>query len=75
MITDTDGHQYFYYHSAFGSILLGHNLEPVNRRVAGMIQKIALLSTETTDLEIELSRRTSQHAPSAEMVLFCNRGY
>lgn len=74
IITDADGNEYIDYHAAFGPIILGHNFEAVNRRVAEVMQAIDLLGTGTTELEIELARKICQHVPSAQKVLFCNSG-
>jgi glutamate-1-semialdehyde 2,1-aminomutase len=74
IMTDADGNEYIDYHAAFGPIILGHNFETVNRRVAQVMQTIDLLGTGTTELEIELARKICQHVPSAEKVLLCNTG-
>ena len=74
MITDADGNEYIDYHAAFGPILLGHNFEAVNRRVAEVMQDIDLLGVGTTEVEIELAKKICHHFPSAEQVLFCNSG-
>lgn len=74
IITDADGNDYIDYHAAFGPTVLGHNSEAVNRRVREAMEKIDLVGTGTTELEIELGQKICEHMPSAERVLFCNSG-
>ncbi len=74
IITDADGKDYIDYHAAFGPIILGHNFEAVNRRVIEAMEKIDLVGTGTTTIEIELAEKICQHIPSAGKVLFCNSG-
>ncbi|HSB16396.1 MAG TPA: aspartate aminotransferase family protein [Bryobacteraceae bacterium] len=73
-MTDVDGNQFIDYQAAFGPIVLGHNHEMVNRRVQETMQNIDLLGVGTTESEIALARKISQHVPSAERVLFTNSG-
>lgn len=74
IITDVEGHEYIDYHAAFGPVILGHNVEAVNRRVRETMQRLDLIGVGTTDLEIALARKICAHIPSAEKVLFCNSG-
>lgn len=73
-IYDADGNRYIDYHAAFGPIVLGHCHPVVNRTVAEAMQRIDLVGSGATDLEIELARKITGHVPSADMVLFCNSG-
>ncbi len=73
-ITDVAGKDYIDYHAAFGPIVLGHNFDRVNARVAEAMRTIDLLGLGTTELEIELAAKICQHVPSAERVLFSNSG-
>ena len=70
MITDADGNKYIDYHAAFGPILLGHNFEAVNRRVAKVMQDIDLLGVGTTEVEIELAKRSAAISPQPSK--FCS---
>lgn len=74
IITDADGNDYIDYQAAFGPIVLGHNFASVNKRVQEAMERIDLVGTGTTDLEIELAQKICQHIPSAEKVIFCNSG-
>lgn len=74
IIADADGNDYIDYQAAFGPIVLGHNFASVNKRVQDAMERIDLVGTGTTDLEIELAQKICQHIPSAEKVLFCNSG-
>ena len=38
VLQDADGNRYIDYHAAFGPIILGHNFEAVNCRVAEAMQ-------------------------------------
>ena len=74
VLQDVDGNRYIDYLGAFGPIILGHNFEAVNCRVAEAMQQIDLLGTGLTELEIELAHKICQHIPAAEKVLLCNSG-
>jgi glutamate-1-semialdehyde 2,1-aminomutase len=73
-IWDADGTRYLDYHAAFGPFILGHAHPEVNRRVIDTIQQTDLFGVGTTDLEVALCAKLSQHVPAAEGVLLCNSG-
>jgi glutamate-1-semialdehyde 2,1-aminomutase len=73
-ILDAEGNEYLDYHAAFGAVLLGHNYEPVNRRISKTMRDIDLLGMGTIELEIALARKLCQTIPSAERILLCNSG-
>jgi glutamate-1-semialdehyde 2,1-aminomutase len=74
LLKDVDGNEYIDYLSAFGPIILGHNFEAVNRRVIETLQKLDLLGTAVTEIEIKLAKKICESVPSAERVLLCNSG-
>ncbi len=74
VITDVDGNNFIDYHAAFGPILLGHNYDAVNERVAGALGEIDLVGIGSTEAETRLAKKICEHIPCAEKVLFCNSG-
>jgi glutamate-1-semialdehyde 2,1-aminomutase len=73
-IWDAEGREYLDCHAAFGPIVLGHSYPFVNRHVAEAIERVDLFGMGTTDLEIRLAQKITEHVPCAEKVLFCNSG-
>ncbi|ACZ42871.1 aminotransferase class-III [Thermobaculum terrenum ATCC BAA-798] len=71
---DADGNRYLDYHAAFGPIILGHNHPAVNAAVREAMERVDLVGTAVTDLEVLLAEKISEHVPSAEMVALCNSG-
>ncbi len=74
VVTDVDGNEFIDYHAAFGPILLGHNYDAVNERVARALGEIDLMGVGSTEIETRLAKKICQHVPCAEKVLFCNSG-
>src|SRR5688572_7152725 len=72
--TTSEGRRYADYHAAFGPLVLGHRHPAVESAVFSALQRIDLIGTGVTDLEIEAARRIVEHIPSAEQVLFTNSG-
>src|SRR5215469_15179816 len=52
---DVADNEYLDYHCAFGPIVLGHNHQAVNTRVAEALQSVDLLGVGTTKAEIQLA--------------------
>jgi glutamate-1-semialdehyde 2,1-aminomutase len=73
-LTDVDGNDYLDYHLAFGAALLGHNHPGVRRRVVEAMESSVLAGAGTTEPEIALAQRISEHVPSAKKVLLCSTG-
>jgi len=71
---DADGKEYFDFHGAFGPILLGHRHPEVTARVREATDRIDLMGTGITALEVEAAELIAKHVPSARKVLFCNSG-
>ena len=74
VMTDVEGKDYIDYQAAFGPIVLGHNHDEVNNRVAEAMSQVDLLGVGTTEWEIELAAAICRHVPSAGRVLFANSG-
>jgi glutamate-1-semialdehyde 2,1-aminomutase len=73
-ITDIEGKEYLDYHAAFGPIILGHNHLRVNAAVRAVTERLDIIGTGVTDIEIDLAEKLVQHIPSAERVLLTNSG-
>lgn len=73
-LTDADGRCYLDYHAAFGPIILGHNHPSVNQAVAQALKQVDLTGVGTTELEIRLAEKVTEHVPSAEMALIFGAG-
>jgi len=73
-LSDVDGNDYLDYHLAFGAALLGHNSPSVRRRVVEAMESAVLAGAGTTEPEIALAQKISEHVPSAEKVLLCSTG-
>jgi glutamate-1-semialdehyde 2,1-aminomutase len=71
---DAEGREYFDFHGAFGPILLGHRHPEVEARVREALDRVDLMGTGITELEVEAAELIVKHVPSAEKVLFCNSG-
>jgi glutamate-1-semialdehyde 2,1-aminomutase len=73
-ITDIEGKQYLDYHAAFGPLILGHNHPRVNAAVRAITERLDIIGTGVTDIEVELAEIINRHVPSAERVLLTNSG-
>jgi glutamate-1-semialdehyde 2,1-aminomutase len=73
-LTDSKGREYIDYHAAFGSILLGHRDEAVAKAIRDALDRVDLVGAGVTPFEVEVSRRITEHFPSAERVLLANSG-
>ena len=71
---DVEGREFLDYHAAFGPLILGHRHAAVDQAVSDAVHTVDLLGVGTTEQEIELSRKLTQHVPSAEKVLLCVTG-
>ncbi len=71
---DVDGNKYIDYHAAFGPTILDHCYPSVTQAVATHLSEIDLVGIGTTELELAVAEKISQHVPSAEMVHLCNTG-
>ena len=71
---DANGKRYLDYHAAFGPLILGHNHPQVNAAVRAITERIDIMGTGITDIEVELAEKITQLVPSAERVLLCNSG-
>jgi glutamate-1-semialdehyde 2,1-aminomutase len=72
--TDVEGKRYLDYHAAFGPLILGHNHPGVNQAVRSVTERLDIIGTGVTDIEIQLAEKMARHVPSAERVLLTNSG-
>jgi glutamate-1-semialdehyde 2,1-aminomutase len=73
-LSDADGTQYLDYHAAFGPLILGHNHPRVNAAVKQAMDRLDILGTGVTDLEVELAETLHRYIPCADRVLLTNSG-
>ncbi len=73
-VYDADDNPYLDYHAAFGPILLGHCHPAVNRAVIESLEKLDLVGIGSSEFEIRLAMKLTEHVPSAELVQLCNTG-
>jgi glutamate-1-semialdehyde 2,1-aminomutase len=73
-ITDIEGKRYLDYHAAFGPLILGHNHPRVNAAVQSITERLDIIGTGVTDIEIDLAEKVVKYVPSAERVLLTNSG-
>jgi len=73
-ITDVEGKRYLDYHAAFGPLILGHNHPGVNQAVRSITERLDIIGTGVTDIEVQLAEKMVRHVPSAERVLLTNSG-
>lgn len=72
-IYDCDGKEYIDYPLGLGAILLGHNMEDINRAVTDRMRK-GLLFPVPHKLETELAEAITNFIPSMEMMRFVKTG-
>src|SRR5262245_30078664 len=60
-ITDIEGKQYLDYHAAFGPLILGHNHPRVNAAVRAVTERLDIIGTGVTDIEVELAETLNRH--------------
>lgn len=73
-LIDIEGRRYIDLNCAFGAILLGHNNEAQQARIADLTYGIDLVGLGTTELEGLLAERICEHVPCADMAMFCCSG-
>jgi len=73
-LEDVDGRRYIDYTGAAGTAILGYSYPAVIDKVAETMQDRVLFAIGSTELEIELARKVSEHVPSIEQILLCNSG-
>jgi len=72
-IWDADGNNYVDYLMSWGSVLLGHNAESVNKEVQKQLQQGVLFNLGV-EQEVSLAERLVTHVPGAELVRFVASG-
>jgi glutamate-1-semialdehyde 2,1-aminomutase len=69
-----DGRRLCDYHGAFGAIILGHRYPVVDAAVRAAMDRVDLVGSGVTDLEVRAAETIVQWVPSADKVWFANSG-